>query len=66
MSATSYSNSTDVLYEIITRRIIDNNWFPTVNRAGFHTVRRDSSVFLEEWIPFDYSNQAEYNFKDSK
>lgn len=65
MSATSYSNSTDVLHEIITRRVIDNNWFPTVNRAGFHTVRRDSSMFMEEWIPFDYSNQAQYNFKDS-
>jgi hypothetical protein len=65
MSATSYSNSTNILHEIITRRVIDNSWFPTVNRAGFHTVRRDSSIFLEEWIPFDYSNQAQYNFNDS-
>jgi hypothetical protein len=65
MAATSYSNSTDILHEIITRRVIDNNWFPTVNRAGFHTVRRDSSMFMEEWIPFDYSNQAQYNYKDS-
>ena len=36
------------------------NWFPVANRAGFHTIRQDSSSFLEQWIPFDYSNQAEY------
>jgi len=65
ISATNYANSTDVLHEIITRRVINNNWFPTVNRAGFHTVRRDSSIFMEEWIPFDYSNQAQYNYKES-
>jgi len=65
MAATSYANSSDFLHEIITRRVINNNWFPTVNRAGFHTVRRDSSMFMEEWIPFDYSNQAQYDYKDS-
>jgi len=65
MGATSYANSSNVLHEIITRRVIDNNWFPTANRAGFHTVRQDSSMFMEDWIPFDYSNQAQYNFKDS-
>ena len=65
MAATCYANSTDILHEIITRRVINNNWFPTVNRAGFHTVRRDSSIFMEEWIPFDYSNQAQYNSEDT-
>ncbi|MGM0520199.1 MAG: hypothetical protein ACQERD_11235 [Campylobacterota bacterium] len=62
--ATSYDNSMNILHEIITRRVIEHNWFPVVNRAGFHTIRQDSSFFLEQWIPFDYSNQAEYDNLD--
>jgi hypothetical protein len=58
ISATSYTNSYPVLNEILARRLIDHQWFPVVNRAGFHTVRPDSSLFLEQWIPFDASNQA--------
>ena len=27
-------------------------------RPGFHTTRPDSNWFLEQWIPFDYANQA--------
>jgi len=60
ISSTSYDNSYGILHEILCRRIIDNNWFPVVNRAGFHTIRQDSSFFLEQWIPFDYSNQSTY------
>jgi len=60
LSATSYDNSYEVLHQIISRRIIDNDWFPIVNRAGFHAIRQDSSFFLEQWIPFDYSNQSPY------
>lgn len=60
LSSTSYDNSYDILHEILCRRLIDNNWFPIVNRAGFHAIRQDSSFFLEQWIPFDYSNQALY------
>lgn len=56
--ATSYENSMHELHQIISRRLIDKKWFPIVNRAGFHTVRFDSSHFLEQWIPFDPSNQA--------
>ena len=56
--ATSYDNSMKILHEIISRRLIDKNNFPVVNRAGFHTVRFDSNLFLEQWIPFDASNQA--------
>lgn len=33
-------------------------WFPLVNRAGMHTERPDSNWFLEQWIPFDASNQS--------
>jgi hypothetical protein len=58
---TSYDNSYDILHEILCRRLIDHKWFPIVNRAGFHAIRQDSSFFLEQWIPFDYSSQAMYN-----
>ncbi|SKB36919.1 hypothetical protein [Macellibacteroides fermentans] len=56
--ATSYDNCMPVLLDIITRRLIDRNIFPVVNRAGFHTERIDANLFLEQWIPFDPSNQS--------
>ena len=58
LSSTSYDNSYGILHEILCRRLIDNEWFPVVNRAGFHAIKQDSSFFLEQWIPFDYSSQA--------
>jgi hypothetical protein len=58
ISATSYDNSSHELHQIISRRLIEKAWFPRVNRAGFHTVRPDSNLFLEQWIPFDASNQS--------
>lgn len=61
ISSTSYANSYSLLYEILSRRLIDQEWFPIVNRAGFHAIRQDSSFFLEQWIPFDYSNQSMYS-----
>lgn len=56
--ATSYENCMPVLYDIITHRLIDRGVFPVVNRAGFHIERVDSNFFLEQWIPFDPSNQS--------
>lgn len=50
-----YINQT-YLHEILCRRIIDKNWFPSVNRSGFHIERPDIHWFLEQWIPFDLSN----------
>lgn len=55
--ATSYINSPH-LYEILCRRLIERDWFPRVHRAGFHAERPDSHWFLEQWVPFDLSNQA--------
>jgi hypothetical protein len=63
-AATSYINNFDILVKIICRRILDDNWFPVVNRPGFHSERPDSNTFLEQWIPFDYANQADDNFQD--
>ncbi len=54
--ASNYVNSFDILNNILCRRVIDENWFPTVNRPGFHTERIDIHLFLEQWIPFDYAN----------
>ena len=57
-AATSYLNSYDVLLQILCHRILDDNWFPVVNRPGFHSERPDSHAFMEQWIPFDYANQV--------
>ena len=56
--ATSYDNSMSILLDIITHRLIDRDIFPVVNRAGFHSERIDANFFLEQWIPFDPSNQS--------
>lgn len=58
LPASSYTNSYQELNAVVNRRLIEKAWFPVVNRAGFHTVRPDSHAFLEQWIPFDPSNQA--------
>jgi len=55
--ASSYVNSPE-LYQILCRKIIERNYFPTVFRAGFHVERPDSNLFLEQWIPFDISNTS--------
>lgn len=57
LNATMYFRDPKI-YNIIARRILERNWFPSVNRAGFHTERPDSHWFLEQWIPFDLSNQS--------
>lgn len=56
--ATSYDNSFYELHQVLCRRLIEKHWFPRINRAGFHTIRPDSNFFLEQWIPFDASNQS--------
>jgi hypothetical protein len=56
--ATHWWASSDSLHQILSRRIIDRRWFPAVHRPGFHVIRPDSHWFLEQFIPFDFSNQA--------
>jgi hypothetical protein len=56
-AATSYANNYADLLQILCRRVIDDSWFPVVNRPGFHAERPDSHAFMEQWIPFDYANQ---------
>lgn len=57
-AASSYTYSWDTIHETIARKIIDRDFFPCVNRPGFHTERPDIHLFLEMWIPFDYANQS--------
>ena len=56
--ATHWWESSNSLHQILSRRVIDRMWFPAVHRPGFHVTRPDSHWFLEQFIPFDYSNQA--------
>lgn len=65
-NATSYYNSIKEINSIISRRIIEDNWFPVVNRPGFHSIRPDSHLFLEQWIPYDYANQYYETKNDQK
>lgn len=62
-SGTKWSDEHDKLNQILSRRVIDKLNFPSSNRAGFHVMRPDSSWFLEQYIPFDYSNNS---MNDSK
>ena len=59
---TSYINSKH-LYEILCRKIIERNFFPSCFRAGFQAERPDSNLFLEQWIPFDITNMS---YEDSQ
>lgn len=54
---TSYINSPHIL-QSLAHRLIDRGFFPTVFRPGYHTERPDSHWLLEQYIPYDYSNQA--------
>ena len=56
-AGSTYLNSSHI-YNIISRRIIDRNWFPVCFRAGHHVERPDANFFLEQWVPFDFSNDA--------
>jgi hypothetical protein len=58
LCATHYFSHAPIVFEILARRIIDRHWFPCVNRPGFHVTRPDSHWFLEQFIPFDFANQA--------
>jgi hypothetical protein len=56
--ATHWWAASDSLYQVLARRVIDRQWFPAAHRAGFHVIRPDSHWFLEQFIPFDFSNQS--------
>lgn len=52
-----WSNSQE--YEnILNRLILDRGIYPVVYRAGGTIESNESSAWLEQWIPFDFSNRA--------
>ena len=56
--ATHWWAESQTLHQILSRRVIERNWFPSANRPGFHVTRPDSHWFLEQYLPFDYASQA--------
>jgi hypothetical protein len=56
--ATNYLSHRPEIWGVLARRVLDRQWFPSVNRPGFHVTRPDSHWFMEQHIPFDYANQA--------
>lgn len=59
--ATSYINSPQ-LWDLLCRRVIERRFFPVAHRAGFQDERPDSHWFLEQFVPFDFSNLASDDF----
>ena len=51
-------SSTNHHVEGLAHRIIDRLDFPACFRPGMDNIRPDHNLFLEMWIPFDYSNQS--------
>ncbi len=62
---TAYINSNNI-FDILAHRIIDNEMFPSAYRAGMEAERPDSHWFLEQWIPFDYSNDSYIKTNDDR
>lgn len=56
--ATHWWSTSDSLFQVLCRRVIERRWFPAAHRPGFHVIRPDSHWFLEQYIPFDYASQA--------
>lgn len=56
--ATSYVNSLPRLAEDLALRLHRFQWFPSAFRPGFHSLRPDSHLWLEQWFPFDFGNQS--------
>lgn len=57
-SATSYVNSIARLAQDLALRLHRFQWFPSAFRPGFHSLRPDSHLWLEQWFPFDFGNQS--------
>lgn len=44
--------------QIISRQILERNWFPACYRAGGTIMDPISSRWVDAWFPFDYTNRA--------
>ncbi|MBF0511541.1 MAG: hypothetical protein HQL13_04340 [Candidatus Omnitrophica bacterium] len=45
-------------YNILSRLVIERNFFPACFRAGGRIEDDDLSNWIEQWIPFDFSNNS--------
>ncbi len=43
---------------IISRQIIDRNWFPVSFRAGGTIMHKQLSEWVDQWFPIDFSNRS--------
>lgn len=43
---------------IISKQILDRKWFPVSYRAGGTFHSNESSLWIDQWFPYDYSNRA--------
>lgn len=59
--ATAYDYGT-TFNEVLCRKLINRSFFPSSFRAGFQSIRNDSNLILEQWLPFDISNMSEDDF----
>lgn len=50
--------SSDEYNQILCRYIIEHRHFPSAYRAGYCLERWDINLWLENWIPFDFSNHS--------
>jgi len=48
----------DEYNQILCRYIIEHRHFPAAYRAGYCLERWDANLWLENWLPFDFSNHA--------
>ena len=49
---------------IISRQIIEREWFPVCFRAGGTIMGAELSQWVDRWFPFDYSNRAPLKFTE--
>jgi len=48
---------------IVSRQILERDWFPVCYRAGGTIMDPVSSRWVDAWFPFDYSNRAPVNIE---
>jgi len=49
---------------IISRQILEREWFPSSFRAGGTIMGPELSKWVDKWFPFDYSNRAPLKFNE--
>lgn len=54
----------DEIFQVLCRRLIDREFFPRCFHAGFQGVRPDLHWFLEQFIPFDFSNFSKVDYSE--